>query len=249
LTLCYLGTRFAGWQVQREKETVQGLVQAALERALGEGIAVVGAGRTDAGVHARAQVAHFRTGRAVDAKRLMISLNSLLPKEIRVERLARAAAGFHARHDAVAKHYRYRLHVGRKPSPFEAELVGRLLGVQPGLGPMRRAARRLVGAHDYSAFCGAGTAVSDRRRTVFRLDLWLRGATLGFDVEGDGFLRHQVRNMVGTLVEVGQGKRSPESMGALLRSRDRRQAGPTAPAAGLCLMGVRYPPAGGGRGR
>jgi tRNA pseudouridine38-40 synthase len=249
MTLAYLGTPFAGWQVQRGKETVQGLVEAALGQALGETVAVVGAGRTDAGVHARAQVAHFRTGRPVAARRLLTSLNSLLPKEIRIERLARAARSFHARHDAVGKHYRYRLHVGRKPSPFEAEMVGRLTGKVPELEPMHRAARRLVGENDYSAFCGAGTAVRTRRREVFRLDLWRRGATLGFDVEGNGFLRHQVRNMVGTLVEVGQGKRSPESMRALLRSRDRRQAGPTAPAAGLCLMSVRYPPAGEGRGR
>jgi tRNA pseudouridine38-40 synthase len=182
-------------------------------------------------------------------KRLLISLNSLLPKEIRIEKLARAVPGFHARHDAVAKHYRYRLHVGRKPSPFEAEMVARLTGAVPELEPMRQAAGRLVGENDYSAFCGAGTAVRSRRRRVLRLDLWLRGATLGFDVEGNGFLRHQVRNMVGTLVEVGQGKRPPESMRALLRSRDRRQAGPTAPAAGLCLMSVRYPPSGERRGR
>jgi tRNA pseudouridine38-40 synthase len=249
VSVSYVGTPFSGWQVQRGRETVQGLLQAALATALGEESAVVGAGRTDAGVHARAQVAHFRTARPVDPKRMVVSLNSLLPKEIRIERLTRAAAGFHARHDAVAKHYRYRLHTGRKPSPFEADLVGRLTGPVPELEPMRSAARRLVGENDYSAFCGTGTAVRHRRRTIYRLDLWRRGDTLGFDLEGDGFLRHQVRNMVGTLIEVGQGKRSPGSMTALLRSRDRRQAGPTAPASGLCLMGVRYRRAAQGRGR
>jgi tRNA pseudouridine38-40 synthase len=240
LTVSYLGTPFAGWQVQRGKDTVQGRLQAALRTVLGEETAVIGAGRTDAGVHARAQVAHVRTPQSCPASRLRVALNSLLPQEIRLEKVTRSRDSFHARHDAAGKHYRYLLHVGRKPSPFEAGLVGRVTGPPPDLESMRRAASYLVGEHDFSAFCGAGTAIRDRRRRVTRLDLWRRGDTIGFEVEGNGFLRHQVRNMVGTLVEVGQGRRAPGSMRRLLASRDRRQAGATAPAAGLCLMQVRY---------
>ncbi len=242
MTVSYLGTAFAGWQIQRRGDTIQGRLQEALGRLLGQPVAVAGAGRTDAGVHARGQVAHFRAMETLSPARLVHGLNSLLPRDIRVERLSRAAAAFHARKDARWKHYRYLLHLGRKPSPFEADRVGWMPGAPPDLAPMRAAATHLVGRHDFSSFCGSGTAVDDCTRRVMRLDLRRRGDTMILDVVGDGFLRHQVRNMVRTLAQVGQGRRTPGSLVGLLAARNRRQAGPTAPAQGLCLMRVGYGP-------
>ncbi|MFQ5670213.1 MAG: tRNA pseudouridine(38-40) synthase TruA [Acidobacteriota bacterium] len=241
LLISYIGTAFAGWQVQRHRDTVQGCLEEALGTILGEPVGVVGAGRTDAGVHARGQVAHFRTGQRMDPDSLRRALNSLLPREIQVRRLTWARPGFHARHDAVGKLYRYWLHVGGKPPPFTAPFVARIPGRAPEPDSMRQAARYLLGRHDFSAFCGSGAAVRDFHRTVRALEVTRNGDTIGFHVEGDGFLRHQVRNMIGTLVQVGQGKRSPCSVAEVLKSGDRREAGPTAPASGLCLLRVRYP--------
>ena len=242
MAVSYVGTSFAGWQVQPGADTIQGRLEAALGQALNRRTAVGGAGRTDAGVHARAQVAHFLAPAARSLPDLRHTLNALLPKEIRVERLVRAGAGFDARRDAVSKHYRYTLLVVRKPSPFMAPFVGRFSGPPPLLDLMKAAAARLVGEHDFAAFCGSGSAVRTTVRRIFSMDLAARGDTITFDIHGGGFLRHQVRNMVGTLVDVGQGRRSPNSMQELLQKRDRRLAGPTAPAAGLCLIKVNYRP-------
>lgn len=240
MTVAYVGTPFSGWQIQPNGDTVQERLETALARLLRRPTPVTGAGRTDAGVHARGQVAHFPAAGAADVGDLRRALNALLPKEIRVETLTRARPGFHARKDARGKHYRYLLLVARKASPFMAPFVGRLAGGSLDLARMGDAGRRLLGEHDFAAFCGAGSAVRTTRRRLTRLEIVRRGDTIIFDMEGDGFLRHQIRNMVGTLVEVGQGKRTPGSMAALLRTRDRRQAGATAPAAGLCLMKVHY---------
>ena len=246
MRLAYVGTPFTGWQRQRQNDTIQGRLEDALRTVIGETVHVVGAGRTDAGVHALGQVAHVVLPDAARLEGLAIALNSLIPREIRVETLGRTRDSFHARHDAAGKIYRYRLSVVRKPSPFDAPFVGRLTGAVPDVEIMCRAARRLLGRHDFSCFCGTGSAVRDGHRRLVRLEVARRREEVIFSVEGDGFLRHQVRNMVGTLIEVGQGRRAPDSMRALLRSRDRRQAGPTAPASGLCLVRVRY--ARGGRG-
>ena len=240
----YVGTRFAGWQIQRRGDTVQGRIQAALAQVLGFSASIVGAGRTDAGVHALGQVAHFRLDAPVATERLRTAVNSLIPGEIRVDTLTRSRAGFHARHDARAKLYRYRLSRVRKPSPLVRPFVGQVTGPAPAVEMMRRAAPHLTGTHDFSCFCGSGSAIRDGCRTVARLTVACRGEEIIFEVEGDGFLRHQVRNMIGTLIEVGRGKRRHDSLSALLRSRDRRRAGPTAPASGLCLVRVRYAPPG-----
>lgn len=242
LTVSYVGTAFSGWQIQPNGDTIQARLEAALSRILDCPTRVAGAGRTDAGVHARAQVAHFQGTPSQPPETLLLRLNALLPQEIRVERLTRARPGFHARKDARGKHYRYQLLTVRKASPFQAPFVASFPGAIPDMERLREGAAMLVGRHDFAAFCGSGSAVKTTVRTITRLDLARRGDTIRFDVEGDGFLRHQVRNMVGTLIEVGQGKRTPASLRSLLRSRDRRQAGATAPAAGLSLMKVHYGP-------
>jgi tRNA pseudouridine38-40 synthase len=242
MTVSYVGTGFSGWQIQPNGDTIQARLEAALGRILDRPTAVTGAGRTDAGVHARAQVAHFRAVLPGSLEVLLGGLNALLPREIRVERLTRTRPEFHARKDARGKHYRYQLLTVRKASPFAAPYVGVVAGAVPDLESMRRGASVLLGRHDFAAFCGSGSAVKTTVRTISRLDLARRGDTIRFDVEGDGFLRHQVRNVVGTLIELGQGKRTPATLRDLLGSRDRRQAGATAPAAGLCLMKVHYGP-------
>ena len=240
LGLSYVGTRYAGWQSQRRRDTIQARLEQVFARVLRQPVEVVGAGRTDAGVHARGQVAHVACRELPDLFRLRHSLNSLLPEDIRVDRIARAPARFHARHDALSRVYEYRLHVGRKASPFAAPFVGRLGPGVPEIEPMRRAARALIGEHDFSSFCARGAAPGSRVRRLIDIRIRRRGEEIVFVVEGSGFLRHQVRNLVGTLVEVGVGRRPVASVEALLQRRDRRGAGPTAPAAGLCLVRVRY---------
>lgn len=240
MRVSYLGTAFAGWQRQRSGDTIQGHLETALQAVVGQPVSVIGAGRTDAGVHAYGQVAHVVLPSATRTEHLATALNSLIPREIRVEALTRARDDFHARHDAASKVYRYRLSLARKASPFVAPLLGRLTGAPPDVEMMRRAAHDLTGSHDFSCFCGSGSAVRAHHRRILRFDLAPRREEILFEVEGDGFLRHQVRNMVGTLIEVGQGRRAPDSMPALLRSKNRRLAGPTAPASGLCLVRVRY---------
>ncbi|MFQ5766708.1 MAG: tRNA pseudouridine(38-40) synthase TruA [Acidobacteriota bacterium] len=240
LTVAYLGTRFAGWQKQPRQETIQEQLETALSTLLKTPVRVTGAGRTDAGVHARGQVAHFRTVQKVKVQQLHPSLNALLPGDICVSRLGRAPSTFHARHDARQKLYQYLLHVGDKPSPFQAATVARMSGAVPDLARMREAASFLVGRHDFSAFCGAGSAVRSHWRSLHVLEIRRRGPLISFQMAGDGFLRHQVRNVVGTLVQVGRGQRTVASVSSLLANGDRRQAGPTAPAVGLCLMSVQY---------
>lgn len=240
MRVAYVGTRFSGWQKQPRKETIQGCLEAAFGQVLGHRVGVTGAGRTDAGVHAAAQQAHVVVPAGQPTDSLCVAVNALIPREIRVIGLRRSRPGFHARRDAQGKTYHYRLSIVRKTSPFDAPFVGRLTGAVPEVEMMRQAAARLTGEHDFSCFCGSGSAVRTSRRRIERLDVVRRREEIRFIVEGDGFLRHQVRNMVGTLIEVGQGRRTAGSMTALLRGRDRRAAGPTAPASGLCLMRVRY---------
>ena len=242
MTVSYVGTGFSGWQIQPNGDTIQARLEAALGRILAHTTRVTGAGRTDAGVHARGQVAHFRATLKGPVDTLRGGLNALLPLEIRVERLTRTRPHFHARKDARGKHYRYQLLTVKKASPFDAPYVAVFPGAVPDVQRMRQGASVLLGRHDFAAFCGSGSAVKTTVRTISRLDLARRGDTIRFDVEGDGFLRHQVRNVVGTLIELGQGRRSLATVRDLLQSRDRRQAGATAPAAGLCLMKVHYGP-------
>ncbi len=241
LTLEYDGTDFEGWQVQaRGHRTVQGALEHALARVVGQRVVVTGAGRTDAGVHAQGQVASIALEGAVEAAALSHSLNAVLPPDLAVVALARAADGFHARRDARGKLYRYSLWTGSAPSPLRARRSHR---VHPPLDPaaMRRAAFDLVGSHDFASFQTSGSPTTTSARTLRRLDIEGQpGDEVHLWFEGDGFLRHMVRNIAGTLLEVSRGKRDPASMPALLGARDRSLAGPTAPARGLTLVQVFY---------
>jgi len=238
----YTGDGFAGWQVQAPgARTVQGCLVDAVERITGERPVVMGSGRTDAGVHAEAQVASFRLERPMDPEKLLRGLNGVLPREIAVREVRQAEDDFDALRDAVGKRYRYRIWNHPVRSPLRA---GRFVHVPQPLdfAAMAQAAQTLVGEHDFRAFQAAG---SGAKTTVRRLEKLEVNAAPGGEVEilaeGAGFLRYMVRNLVGTLLEVGQGRRSPASVADVLASRDRCQAGPTAPALGLVLEAVDYP--------
>jgi tRNA pseudouridine38-40 synthase len=241
LILEYDGSAFEGWQIQPGgHRTVQGTLEEALAQVTGQRLRVAGSGRTDAGVHARGQVASLRLTSRFDAAGLQRALNGVLPGDVAVVGAAAAADDFHARRDARAKLYRYRIWNAATPSPLRARF-SYWLPPALDLEPMRQAARALEGRHDFAAFQTAGSEVATSVRSLSRLEV--AGESRGeveLLVEGDGFLRHMVRNIVGTLVEVGLGRRAPDGMAALLALRDRRRAGPTAPAQGLTLLRVSY---------
>ena len=240
LLIEYDGTGFRGWQVQRAGPTVQGAVEAALATALREPIAVVGSGRTDAGVHARGQVAHFATDEAPDARRLRAALNGLLPPAIAVLAVEPAEDGFHARFDARRRRYVYH-------AATEARALDRLTRVvlrpAPDVEAMNRAAAALLGRHDFSSFCRTKSETTNRVCTVeaARWAPGVRPGDLDFVIAADRFLHGMVRAVVGTLLEVGRGRRAEGDVARVLAARDRRAAGPAAPAHGLVLDRVDYP--------
>lgn len=239
LTLEYDGAGFAGWQVQPGGlRTVQGVLGAALERIAGHACRPAGASRTDAGVHAEGQVASVELETGLDAERLRRALNGVLPRDLAVVDAAEVGPGFHARRAARSKLYRYRIWNGASPSPLRAAWTHRVF-TPLDLAAMRRAAAHLLGSHDFRSFQAARSAPGPTLRTLARVDVdgEVRGEVRLW-VEGDAFLRHMVRILAGTLVEVGLGRRSADALPALLAARDRSQAGPTAPARGLCLVRV-----------
>jgi len=242
LVLEYAGSGFEGWQLQagpREARTVQGVLLEAIRSVTGADAAVRGAGRTDAGVHALAQVASVRVATALDAGTLQRALNARLPADVAVRAAAPAPPGWDALRAARGKHYRYQIWNGRVRSPLRAARWAHLPEAL-SLEAMRRAAGAFVGRHDFAALQAAGSSVKTTVRTLTRLELsGEAGGELVLDVEGEGFLRHMVRNLAGTLVEIGRGRWGPERAAALLASRDRGLAGPTAPAHGLTLVAVR----------
>jgi tRNA pseudouridine38-40 synthase len=241
LTLEYDGEGFEGWQLQPGgRRTVQGALEAALARVTGQRARVVASGRTDAGVHAEGQVASLQLETDLDADRLRRALNGVLPRDIAVVGAAPAPDTFHARRDALAKLYRYRIWNGRDRSPLR-ERRALCLGRRLDLAAMCRAARAFEGTHDFASFQAAGSPVASTERALLRLEVaGEAGAGVELLVEGSGFLRHMVRILTGTLVAVGSGRWAPEDMPAILAARDRRRAGPTAPAHGLTLVAVRY---------
>ncbi|MEL7058865.1 MAG: tRNA pseudouridine(38-40) synthase TruA [Acidobacteriota bacterium] len=243
LTLAYAGSAYAGWQRQTNALAVQQTVEEALSTLAGRRLRIHGAGRTDAGVHARGQVAHLLEPSGLPLRALVHGTNHHLPADVRILAAHHVPAGFHAQRSALGKEYLYRLWLGRVVPPTEAPTVA------PTRGPlddeaMREAAHRLTGRHDFSAFALAGGAHEHGRRHLWaiRLERLQSGLELRLRVFGDGFLRGMVRSLVGTLVEVGRGERSLDSVTALVAPGARRDdAGPTAEARGLTLARVVYP--------
>jgi tRNA pseudouridine38-40 synthase len=239
MVLAYVGTRYAGWQVQPGRPTIQGTLEEGLSRMLDETVTVFGAGRTDAGVHALGQVASFRTARPVPLEGLRRGLNARLPEDIRVMQADEAGASFHARSDARGKDYLYRYAVAEVVSPFDAPFVWPVRG-RPDVPAMRRAARGFEGRHDFTSLAPADCELLDRVRTLGPIAVEESGSEIRLAVHGDGFLRHMIRTLAGTVLEAGLGKRDPDSMPAVLSARDRRAAGVRAPARGLTLVRVLY---------
>ncbi|SDC50607.1 tRNA pseudouridine(38-40) synthase TruA [Shouchella lonarensis] len=238
--ISYEGTNYAGYQVQPQKRTIQ----AALEQALtevhkGMHIPVVASGRTDAGVHAYGQVIHFDTPLALPDEKWPYALNPKLPADIQVEEVKTVPDTFHARYDTVAKEYRYMVMCGARPNIFrrhQAVHIRERLDVPA----MQTAARHLLGTHDFSSFCAANTNISHKVRTITHACVQPQGDELVFIARGDGFLYNMVRIIVGTLLEVGVGKRHADDLKQIIVAEDREQAGKTAPAHGLYLWQVDY---------
>jgi len=240
LTLEYDGTHYVGWQIQDNGPTVQGRVQRALAELLGEPITVTGAGRTDSGVHALGQVAHFDSPRALPLKAYWMGLNGLLPEDIAVVAAEEVAPGFDARRWAKGKRYRYRIGNRRARSPMRRNTHWEIF--QPlDLEQMRKAAEALVGEHDFQSFRAADCQAKHAVRKLTKVDVsGTAGDELVVDVAGTAFLKHMVRNIVGSLADVGRGKRPFTWLGELLEQRDRTLAGITAPPQGLTLVEVLY---------
>lgn len=247
LTIAYEGTNFHGWQFQPGVPTVQGTIDDVTRKITQEKIMVQGASRTDAGVHALGQVAHFKTGSALSALEFQRALNALLPPAIRIVAAEETGPDFHSRWLSQAKTYRYRIFRGRVLSPFEH---ARVLHYPWPLDDeaMSRAARLFEGEHDFSSFAASsGSEEDDRDRDMVRL-LYSSEIVrepgveeISYVVRGRSFLRYMVRKIVGTLIEVGKGRLAPEDIPSLFELRDRSRSGPTVPAEGLYLVSIEYP--------
>lgn len=240
LTLCYDGTRYNGWQRQgNTPDTIQGKVEAALGAILGQAVEVSGSGRTDAGVHARAQVASFRAKTDLPPEELLRALREALPKDIGALSLTEAAPRFHARLNCRGKTYVYRIWNSEAPDVFERRW--RVAVPQPlDLTAMQTAAAALCGTHDYTSFCSNRRMKKSAVRTVESIDVQRDGDEVRLVFTGDGFLYHMVRILAGTLLEVGLGERGADTMAEILDAKNRDAAGKTAPAKGLILWETYY---------
>lgn len=240
VVVAYDGTAYSGWQIQPGRETVQGRIVAAARELLGDGVRVTGASRTDAGVHALRQVASIQGARELPAKVVGRALNATLPRDIRVVACAGVDESFDARRAAAGKRYGYLIEDGPLPSPFLLRYAWHV-PVPLDVGLMRRALQPLRGSHDFSAFCAAAGRDHEPTCVIRALHVLRRRGRVAVLISGDRFLHHMVRNIVGSAVEVGRGAREPEWLAEVLKGRDRRRAGPTAPAHGLTLLRVLYP--------
>lgn len=242
LTLAYDGTRYYGWQIQEGHVTIQGVLEKAIYEITGEGVRVIGSGRTDAGVHALGQVAHFRSQSSLSCKVLKRAINSKLPADIRIVHVQEVDLRFHAQFSAKGKTYRYQIWNGLDYPVLERNTLA-IFSCPLNVREMRKAAAFLVGRHDFSSFGvnrGDGSKPLSSVRTMKRVSVSKKGSRITILLEADGFLYKMVRSIVGTLLEVGLGKISASEFGKILRGHNRSLAGRTALASGLCLMRVKY---------
>lgn len=240
LTVAYDGTDFAGWQVQPDRRTVQGEIEQAWRAVTAEQVRTTASGRTDAGVHAEGQVVGIETSSNLPTERILAALNAKLPEDVVVRSVADAPVGFHATHDALRKTYRYQIHNSRVPPLFDRKFVWHLPTGELSEQAMGQGGAGLVGRHDFACFQSVGSDRATTVRTITQLEVSRRGERIDIEVTGDGFLYNMVRAIAGTLVEIGRGSHPPEWMAEVLASRDRKLAGPTAPACGLILAVVEY---------
>jgi len=240
IVLAYDGTPYLGWQVQPQGPTVQSVLQESLRIITGEQVIVKGSGRTDAGVHALGQVANFNTLSTIDPQAFMRAFNSVLPPTIAVIGASEVDPTFDAQFSAVNKMYRYRVFNSCNRSPFELQRAWHI-NTRLDIESIVSAASMLLGKNDFSSFRAAGCAARIPVRTISRSAIICDGSSISFEFEADGFLRHMVRNIVGTLVDVGRHRFSTDDFSAIIAARDRRRAGIAAPPHGLYLVRVDYP--------
>lgn len=240
MTLSYDGTRYKGWEHQPNTDmTIQGKLENVLEKMTGEFVEIIGCGRTDAGVHAKGMVANMRLETDLSEQEIMDYMNRYLPDDIGISDLRIASDTFHARYNACGKTYCYTCYVGNSKPVFNHRYVN-VLDAQPNLERMREAAAILIGEHDFASFCGNPKMKKSTVRIVDSIEIVQRKSFINFTFHGTGFLQYMVRILTGTLLEVGFGRMEPYYMAELLEKKDRKLAGPTAPAKGLCMMNVDY---------
>lgn len=240
LTIAYDGTNYCGWQIQPNGITVEEVVNKALKKLTGEEIRVIGASRTDSGVHALGNVAVFDTETTIPPKRISYALNQRLPEDIVVVKSEEVEADFHPRYCDCSKTYEYHILNTRIPIPTK-RLTNYFVSYELDIDKMRQAASYLVGEHDFVSFCNVRTDVEDTVRTITELEILQEGEEITIRISGNGFLYNMVRIIVGTLIRVGRGFYEPEKVKEILETKDRKAAGVTAPPQGLVLVEIRYP--------
>jgi tRNA pseudouridine38-40 synthase len=242
LRITYDGTSYGGWQAQKNAPAIQTILEKALSTILRHPVAVVGSGRTDAGVHALGQVAHFDTPAPFEPKRWLLSMNALLPPEIRILDVESTPLEFHARYSAIGKIYHYRLHFGKTADPFK-RLFSYHVPFTLDLDLLKKAAPFFIGTHDFSAFANEalkGSAAKNPIRNLRRLDVVEEAGGIRLEFEGEGFLYKMVRNITGTLIDIARGKIALDDLPKIFSAKNRQEAGTTAPPLGLCLVQVLY---------
>lgn len=239
LTIAYDGTNYCGWQIQPNGITIEEVINKALQKLTGEPILVIGASRTDSGVHAMGNVAVFDTETTIPPERIAMALNQRLPEDIVIVKSEEVALDFHPRYCDCSKTYEYHIINTRIPIPTK-RLTNYFVSYNLNLDHMREAAAYLVGEHDFVSFCNVRTDVENTVRTITALDIIENGNEITIRITGNGFLYNMVRIIVGTLIRVGRGFYTPEKVKEILEAKDRKAAGVTAPAHGLMLMEINY---------
>lgn len=239
LTVAYDGTNYCGWQVQPNGITVQEVLNQCLSEVTGENIETIGASRTDAGVHALGNVAVFDTEMRMPGDKFSFALNQRLPEDIRIQKSEEVDADFHPRYVKSQKTYEYRILNCRFPIPTE-RFYSHFTYIPLDVDKMKEAASYLIGEHDFKSFCGTGAQVKTTVRTVKEIQIEKSGDRITIRITGEGFLYNMVRIIAGTLMDIGGGLYPPEKMKEILEAKDRKKAGPTAPARGLTLMKIQY---------
>lgn len=239
LTISYDGTHYAGWQFQKNARTIQEVIQAALKKITGAKTNITASGRTDAGVHAEAQIANFRTRSKIPLDKLRMALNSALPRDIVITDAEEAPVRFNAQHDAKSKLYRYAIYNDNFIDPFVRRYAAKVF-YKLNIDSMKKAARLLEGRHDFKSFQTQDGEEKDSARRIYHIKVEKSGKLVYIYMKADGFLYNMARNIAGILVEVGRGKIRPSDVKAILSRKDRRHCGPTMPAKGLRLIKVNY---------
>lgn len=239
MIICYDGSRYFGWEHQPDKETIQGKLEAVLSRMCDKGVDVTGAGRTDAGVHARAMCASVKMDTPLSPEEIKDYMNRFLPDDIAVREVRIASDQFHARYKAIGKTYRYTCYIGDSKPVFDRKYMA-VLDFKPDISAMEKACGFLTGKHDYKSFCGNSHMKKSTVRIVDSIVINVKKDTLTITFHGTGFLQNMVRIMVGTLLRIAQGKIPPDGIPAIIDKKDRQCAGPTAQACGLYLNRVFY---------